>query len=363
MGEAINKLNLKQALEGVKTYVDSHSGDDLTIDLNNPCSFNEFTAAFGKKPVWINGLLVVGYVDENEDVVIYTTAYKTNSSAVYYYYYSFTSADHTQPMVYNSRNYSEMTPDFATSIGSTRASANIHKNNDWLTMAHDSSTDLVDTRFKQGANQLDIQIPTKKYVDDNTDGCVKWNNTRTDASGATLTSYRNYSGHSGAGLFQVSTGRHGANGTGTIGDMEINAWVNKVNNGGPQLDFYVCEQDDGPMVLRQSVDLSDTGWQALNINPSITEAVTAAYRKKNGIVYFKIHSHSLPIGDQTTAPIIATLPAGFRPTANMYNVGTTTNFAGVCGITIETNGNIRVCAVGPTGTTATGVAFDTSYPV
>ena len=168
MSKKVTYYQQQTILERVKQYVDSYSGGDFVIDTANPCSFNEFTAVFGKKPVWINGLLVVGYVDENEDVVIYTTAYKTNTSAVYYWAYNFTSTDHTQPMVYNSRNYSEMTPDFATSIGSTRTSANIHRNNDWFTMTHDSSTDLVDTRFKQGASQLDIQIPTKKYVDDNT---------------------------------------------------------------------------------------------------------------------------------------------------------------------------------------------------
>lgn len=113
------------------------------------------------------------------------------------------------------------------------------------------------------------------------------------------------------------------------------------------------------------LDCEDTGWQTLDINQSVTETVTIAYRKKLGIVYLKIHSQSLPLKDQATggAPILATLPVGFRPSGQMYNVGTTKSFRGVCGVTIATNGNISVCAVGQNGTTATGVAFDTSYPV
>ena len=113
------------------------------------------------------------------------------------------------------------------------------------------------------------------------------------------------------------------------------------------------------------LDCEDTGWQTLTIDPSITETVTIQYRKKLGIVYLKIHSQTLPLKDQASGgqSIIANLPAGFRPANNMYNVGTTTGFTGVCGVTIASNGNIGVCAVGPTGTTATGIAFDTSYPV
>lgn len=112
------------------------------------------------------------------------------------------------------------------------------------------------------------------------------------------------------------------------------------------------------------LDCEDTGWKTLDINPSVTETVTISYRKKLGIVYLKIHSQSLALKDQATAgaPVIATLPVGFRPSGQMYNVGTTTSFRGISGVTIATNGNISMCAVGPNGTTATGVAFDTSYP-
>ena len=147
-------------------YAGGGGESGLTIDLNNPCSFNEFAAAFGKKSVWINGLLVVGFVDENEDVVLYTTGYKTNTENVYYWSYNFTSTDHTQPMVYNRCSYSDMVPIFNTTIGSINSTASIHKNNDWLSLTHDSSTDLVNTRIKRGASQVDIKIPTKKYVDD-----------------------------------------------------------------------------------------------------------------------------------------------------------------------------------------------------
>ena len=167
----------------------------LTIDTTNPCSFNEFTAAFGQKPVWINGLLVVGYVDEDTSVHIYTTPYKTNVTAVNYWTYNFTSNDHTQPMVYNSRSYSEMTPDFDTSVGSTRSSASIHRDNDWFTMTHDSSTDLVDTRIKRGVSQLDFQIPTKDYVDAHSGGVnfavgqERWYGTYTDENNVTYQTY------------------------------------------------------------------------------------------------------------------------------------------------------------------------------
>lgn len=106
----------------------------------------------------------------------------------------------------------------------------------------------------------------------------------------------------------------------------------------------------------------DTGWQTLPVaNQDITAPVTIRYRKKNGVVYLNIHSQTLPLvlSPQT---YLATLPAGFFPTMPQYNVGTTTGYLGVSGVTVRSDGAIYVCAVGAVGTTGTGIAYDGSYP-
>lgn len=104
---------------------------------------------------------------------------------------------------------------------------------------------------------------------------------------------------------------------------------------------------------------ADTGWQAITIDPAVTETVTIACRRVGNNVFLHVHSMDMQLTDTNT--LLAVLPEIFRPDVDLFNAGVTTGFAGMFGIGVLVNGTVIVRAVGPPGTTGTGMAFDMSY--
>ena len=174
------------------------------------------------------------------------------------------------------------------------------------------------------------------------DEYVKWNVARTDASKASLTSYKKYSGDDTQGLFQVST--RGNSGENKVGDMDINVWVQAGTNKISKLDFFYCDADGAAMRVANSIIIEDTGWQNGN---------GIRYRKKNGLLFVAYGdytpSENIPAGVSHT---MDTLPQEYRPSTRVLGV----IMAGseYANAFVETNGDVKI---GPRTAVAAGASM------
>lgn len=103
----------------------------------------------------------------------------------------------------------------------------------------------------------------------------------------------------------------------------------------------------------------DTGLQEVTVEQSVTGVVTIRCRRIGSTVFLNIHSSTIQLSGAMV--LLAMLPEIFRPSINTYNVGTTTGYEGICGITVAADGRVLSRIVGPAGTTGVGIAFDISY--
>lgn len=178
MGEAINKLNLKKALEGVKTYVDSHSGGGANYyiwDVDNPVSYNEIKAIVeaGERPVIIkrNGHYyypfqygVNEYPGEPELPCEFNAYFTSGTNYRYILNYQCDSDKTDQPMTAVVDRSEEVAAKLSGSVYSNidSASSYVRFMNNELKVAtgiNNSTKERLEFTFKSSSDQLVKKVP------------------------------------------------------------------------------------------------------------------------------------------------------------------------------------------------------------
>ena len=180
----------------------------------------------------------------------------------------------------------------------------------------------------QAGEGIDITNDTISVKDE----FVKWNTSHPLGSSATLTSFKNWQGDDGVGLFQISTGGNGPNGAVAVGDMDINLWANRPNNNGARVEFFACKQDGNGQELVGAIDVYDTGWK---------NGDGYKYRVKNGLLFVAFGDWTAPVAiPAETTHVMGTLPQEYRPgTRDLAVVIAGGVYANA---SVETNGEVRI---------------------